>query len=143
MNPPNVKVVTAEELIELLTKRPETEQPSLEEVFELFSRACRLAYTVTRNTLDHEKPLIGNLIELSAQRMTGDGTNGACAALLMEATSQYLDMKLIEDRELFKKEFILGVDRAIEIANKYIEEAHDTRTKQSTQERSAESPTTP
>ena len=140
MNPPEIKVVTTEELIELLTREPE--KAPLEEVQRLFARACALAFSVTRNTMDCEKPMMGGLIALSSERMTDSGVNGACAALLMEATSQYLDMKVTEDRELFKKEFIKGVDRAIDTANKYLEETHDACTKSSTEKCSAQPPTT-
>lgn len=120
-------------LLDQIFSEPATEPVPKDEVYERFHRVCRLCYGVVRSTLDSSDRIMPSLHETAVNRLDGDGLNSAAAAVIIEAISQFLDMKQKENKELFKTEFILALDRSIESAGRHIEETYDTGTEQSTQ----------
>ncbi len=151
MSPHELTVAEQEELVELLSLLDKvtnltapTEKPDvdIEKAYARLSRACRLAYGVTRGALKSEEHRPSQLHETALQRMHEDGINSICGALVMEATSQYLDLKEKQDKELFKTEFILALDRAVERAGRSVKERYDEGTEQSAEERTAQPPAT-
>lgn len=144
MNPPRIRVVDMEGLTELLDEIFKTEVTD-EEIQHRFEHACKLAYRITRYALKYEKPLSGGLLKIACAHMESgkSSMDGTAGAIIMEATSEYLDLKQQQNRELFKKEFILALDLAVQSTRRHIEESYDTRTEQSAEKRSTQSPTTP
>ena len=75
--------------------------------------------------------------------MDGSSLNSAAGGMILAATQRYLDEKIVQDRELFKKEFIRAVDETIESAARKLEEHHDACAKQSASKRTAQPLKTP
>ncbi|MCZ6775234.1 MAG: hypothetical protein O7D34_02115 [Ignavibacteria bacterium] len=145
MNPRKISIVNMEGLTELLDEMfNKSEAHSKEEVDERFKRSCRLAYNVTRDAMDSDECVMAGMAQSAyTQMMNSPGINAATGALISEATTQFLDIKWKQNKELFKTEFILALDRAVEAASRHLEESYDTCTEQSAEERSNQSPTTP
>ena len=117
---------------------------TMEQAEARFRKGCRLAYKVTRNVLDMEKPLAGQMLGTASEKLhTEHGTNAICSALILQAFAYYLEVEQGADREGFKTKFILSMDKAVQALSHGMRETHDAWTEQSTQERSAEPPKTP
>ncbi len=144
MNLHNVRVINSiEELGEAIFGE-ERHPPSKEEAFSSFEAICRRSYSTMREGLDDldidAGDIMANCIECMTQH---EGGPGAIAALLCDGFRHYIAARHKEDRELFKTQIIAALDEAVQKNSKLLEEQYDTRTEQSTQERSAEPPTTP
>lgn len=141
------KLEDLNELMDLLTGRDDDRPDSvvpIEEAEARYRRGCRLAYNVSRNTLDDERNLAHCMLVAASERLHGEhGLNVTCAALLLQAFAFYIEVEQGADKEAFKTKFILSLDKAVESLGHEMRETHDTWTEQSTQERSAEPPKTP
>ena len=144
MNLHNVRVINSiEELAQLLLGE-ERPTPPKEEAFSSFEAICRRSYTIIREGVDNPDIDAGDIMANCIEAMNTDvGQHGAMSALLCDGFRQYIAARHREDRELFKTQFIAALDKAVQQNSKLLEEQYDTRTEQSTQERSAEPPTTP
>lgn len=140
MNPPKVHIVDMEGLAELLDEIMNEETTcSTEEARKRFKSACSLAYGVTRNGLDEDKPLIADLLgHAHHNTVTSSGVTAAAACLIMQASVNYMEMEQKKDPAKFKKKFILHLDNAVQSAGFAIEETNEARTKQSAKKRSSE-----
>ena len=144
MNRHNVHVVNGlEELAQLLfgEERP---TPPKEAAFSSFEAICRRSYTIIREGVDNPDIDAGDIMANCIDAMNDHGgRHRAMSALLCDGFRQYIAARHEEDRELFKTQIIAALDKAVQQNRKLLEEQYDTRTEQSTQERSAEPPTTP
>jgi len=145
MSPPEVHVVSHEELVELLDELFNQRPPhTTEEIQERYERTCRLAYGVTRREFESDDASLHGLMG-TAFKHTRDsnGVPAAAGALLLDAACRFLDDRMAEDLERFKTQFIHSLDEAVQHAHVALGKSNDTSTKQSTEECSAQSHKTP
>ncbi len=116
---------------------PDPEPPTFDEISQRFSDLCRGVYTSVRKSFETEKShcLLRGVIEGYDRP---DGIGASCA-MLHVAFETYIKLKMEEDFEKFKKEFIFAVDKAVELTHKELLKVHEARTKPSTSDGSSES----